>query len=305
MSYAVGECWWDRSWNPVGGCTHVSTGCRNCYAQREAGTRQTRHRIALHEETTDWHRGRPVWNGRLAVWPPDHPGWTWPLRWRGADNPVLGAGKPSLVFVADMADLFHEGRPKWILDEVVATIAASRHIGQLLTKRTERMVEYFTGPRSDQTLERWQRKFWAGFSAERQSEFDERWSHMRELAARGWTVFVSLAPMIGPVRLPPDFLSYGDRVWAICSGEQGKHAREMDPDWARAVRDQCAEARVPFFMLQMARKRPIPPDLAVREFPRVGDEAAALTTGQQNAAPPGARRETANLKQCARSRSLT
>ena len=267
----------------MGGCTHVSTGCRNCYAQREAGTRQTRHRIALHEETTDWHRGRPVWNGRLAVWPPDHPGWTWPLRWRGADNPVLGAGKPSLVFVADMADLFHEGRPTGIIDEVVATIVASRHIGQLLTKRAERMVEYFTGPRSDQTLERWQRKLWLGFSAERQREFDARWSHMRELAARGWTVFASLAPLIAPMTLPPDFLAHGERIWVIASGEQGANARAMDAAWAGAVKDQCAAAGVPFFMLQMAHKRPIPPDLLVREFPRVADEVIARRTTPSSA----------------------
>ena len=63
---------------------------------------------------------------------------------------------------------------------------------------------------------------------------------------------------------------YGQRVWVIASGEQGKNARPMDPDWARGLRDQCAEAGVPFFVLQMADRQPIPLDLHVRQFPRVG-----------------------------------
>ena len=91
---------------------------------------------------------------------------------------------------------------------------------------------------------------------------------MRGLAACGWTVFVSVAPMLGPVRLPPDFLGHGERVWCIPSGEEGRGARYMDPDWARALRDQCAEAAVPFFMLQMSGRKQIPMDLFVRQFPR-------------------------------------
>jgi protein gp37 len=72
--------------------------------------------------------------------------------------------------------------------------------------------------------------------------------------------------MLGPVILPPDFLSHGERIWCICSEEEGRGARFMDFDWARALRDQCAAASVPFFMLQrMARD--IPPDLFVRQFP--------------------------------------
>jgi protein gp37 len=111
---------------------------------------------------------------------------------------------------------------------------------------------------------------WLGFSAERQQEFDTAWLHMRDLAANGWTVFTSIAPMIGPVRLPEDFLQYGDRSWVIISGEQGalRHCRDLDHEWARAVRAQCAGAGVPLFVKQMSSKRPIPPDLFIRQFPR-------------------------------------
>ena len=78
---------------------------------------------------------------------------------------------------------------------------------------------------------------------------------------------MSIAPPPGPVVLPEDLLALRERVWCICSGEQGKEARHMNPAWARAVRDQCAEAGVPFFMLQMSGRTPIPADLFVRQFP--------------------------------------
>jgi protein gp37 len=96
------------------------------------------------------------------------------------------------------------------------------------------------------------------------------------LADAGWVIFVSLGPLLGPVTLPADFLALGGRGWVICSGEQGSHkfCRDMNPAWARALRDQCAAAGVPFFMKAMARRaaNPIPPDLMTsrcRQFPAV------------------------------------
>jgi protein gp37 len=201
------------------------------------------------------------------VLPPEHREWTKPLRWSGAKDPLLGPGQPSLIFVADMGEVFHERRPATQIDQVVGTIAASRHIGQLLTRRPRYMAKYFLAPDVDRRAS-WRGKFWLGFSAERQKEFDKRWPHMRPLAERGWTVFASLAPLLAPVTLPDDFLRHGKRIWVICSGEQGKHARYMNPDWARAVRDQCVAARVPFFLLQMSGQKPIPHDLYIRKFPK-------------------------------------
>ena len=80
--------------------------------------------------------------------------------------------------------------------------------------------------------------------------------------------------MIGPVKLPPDFLAYGNRVWVIVGGEQRTNAnhvpRPMDPDWARALRDQCEKAGVWFNLLQMSGRKDIPHDLFVRQFPPSG-----------------------------------
>ena len=85
----------------------------------------------------------------------------------------------------------------------------------------------------------------------------------------GGSLFVSIAPMLGPVTLPSDFLALGKRTWVIVAGEQGPHkaCRDMDPDWARALRDQCRASGIPFFLKQMARKEPIPPGLLIRQFP--------------------------------------
>jgi protein gp37 len=267
MAQSRGGNWWDESWNPVGGCSPVSPGCRNCYAARLAATQHTSRQVPLYLGTTDFRNEKPRFNGRLTALPTGHPEWVRPLKWEGASHPLLGPGQPSLIFVGSMTDVFHEERPVADIDKVVDMINLSDHIGLLLTKRAHQLAEYFAGPRPEKTIRRWQQKFWLGFSAERQQEFDARWTHLRPLAERGYTVFVSLAPMLGPVRLPPDFLRHGRRVWTIASGEQGRGARWMDADWARAVRDQCAAADVPFFLLQMAGRQPIPADLFVRQFP--------------------------------------
>ena len=266
MAPPKAPAWWDWSWNPIGGCFTVSSGCRNCYAASLSARAWKQH--PLYRSTTDYKRGKPVFNGTLTVLPPAHPQWRWPLQWRGVKDPLLGPGQPSLIFVSDMADLFHEERPMAIVDQVVSAIAWSRHIGQLLTKRESVMAQYFLAPDVDRRAS-WRERFWLGFFAERQQEFDARWPAMRELAKRSWTVFVSVAPMLGPVTLPRDFVTYGKHIWVICGGEQGSNVRFTDPDWARALRDQCAAAGVPFFMLQMGGKEEIPHDLFVRQSPYV------------------------------------
>jgi protein gp37 len=269
--------WWDATWNPFGGCEHVSPGCRFCYAAAQAATLHQeagprRRVVPLYAGTVDRVNDRFAFNGVLTALEPGHEVWTWPLRWQGSGQPLLGPGKPSLIFVGDMADLFIKERPKSVIDRTIGTIAASDHLGMLLTKRSERMVDYLGATRLPPSrLARWQMRLWLGFSAERQPEFDTRWNHMRILAASGWTVFASIAPMLAPINLPHDFLALRAHGWVIVSGEQGRRerCRDMDPSWARAVRDQCNLSGVPFFCKQMARREPIPPDLFVRQFPTV------------------------------------
>jgi protein gp37 len=264
--------WWDATSNPVGGCFYVTPGCTNCFAPAwHASHTHPGDTEAVEHGVITKVNGRWIFNGKLTSLPDGHHSLTWILRWPGAEHPKLGPGKPSLVFVADMSDLFHEGRSNEIIDRVCGTTALSKHIGLLLTKRTGRMAHYFTSldPR---TVRRWQPQNWTGFSAENQECFDLRWADMRLLAEAGWFVFVSIAPMLGPVILPRDFLALGKRTWVIVAGEQrvpGTRPRYLNPQWARAIRDQCREAGVPFFMKQMSNGAARPPDLQIRQFPSV------------------------------------
>ena len=158
MGAISGIEWTDATWNPIGACSIKSPGCIYCYAQGLAGTRLKHH--ALYAGTTDIVKDRPVFNGHLTAAPDDHPVWTWPMRWRGARNPRLGPGKPSMIFVGDMSDLFHEDRPEETIDRVFDVMKLSpSHIFQVLTKRASRMLEYLSDCSGIELLPRVARRF--------------------------------------------------------------------------------------------------------------------------------------------------
>ena len=187
--------WWDDTWNVVGGCWPITKACLNCFATRwnkshphEAETVHTGV-IAIDEN------GQPRWNGKLTVLPDGHPSWNFPSEYAGAKHPKLGPGKPSLILVAGLSDLFIAGRSTKVIDRVVETIALSPHIGLFLSKYTGpryrgQMANYFLN-QSPLTLECSQ-NIWLGFSAEGQIEFNIRWTDMRPLAEAGWFIYVFL-----------------------------------------------------------------------------------------------------------------
>ena len=270
MYFRKDDWWWDGSWTPVGGCLPPSEECANCWAPKwlksHTWKTETVHTGVIKVDK----RGRPGWTGNLTALRDGDPVWNWPLTWPGVENPALGPGKPSLIFVVMEGDLFVKGRPKEDIDRVCRTIAASQHIGLLVTKYTAEMAAYFASldPR---TVRRYQSKLWLCFSAGNQEWFDRRWADMRALAEAGWFVFVSIAPMIGPVSLPDDFLALAK--WVIVNGEyeqiEPERCRPMDADWARALLDQCRATQIPFFMRNMHSGAYVPPDLQIREFPSV------------------------------------
>jgi protein gp37 len=253
--------YWDATVNVVGGCEIVDRSCRFCYAARDAAGIQTATDIELYKNTTVFKRGRWTWNRRLTVLPPEHPAWTFALSWRGAAEPLLGKGKPSLLWVNSMSDIFHPGHPPEAIDRILEVVAISSHIGLVVSKHVTPMVEYF-----NRQPDWWRRRFWLVFSAGDQRWFERRWQLIRPLAESGWTIGTSIQPMLGPVVLPPDFLALAR--WVIVGGEQHPGHRVMDPDWARALRDQCKAAGLPFFVKQMTQGW-LPPDLQIREFPKV------------------------------------
>src|SRR5581483_2035457 len=263
--------WTDYTLNLVGGCSIHSPGCNLCYAQDLAGTRLVSH--PMYAGITDKMKGRPIFNGVMTEARADVSVWNWPLHMRGTRKPRLGPGKPSMVFVADMADLFHENRPRDVIDKVVARCGFGFFIAQFLTKRAAIMTEYFLDPgvrgRLDKIMdaiapahwcareiEHWPPSFfWLMFSAERQVEFDQRWALVRRLADAGFLIGVSIEPQLGPIVLPDDFLRWGsvNRAWVICGGESGRkdRARPFRLDWARMLLAQCRSTGVPFFMKQL------------------------------------------------------
>jgi protein gp37 len=282
--------WTDATWNPIGGCSIKSPGCAPCYAQKLAGTRLKHH--PLYAGTTTLVKGKPVFNGHLTAAPEDHPVWTWPVRWRGAPFPRLlkcdpcpppqaelpyQSGWPSLIFVGDMSDLYHEDRVRAVQDRAVEGIVFSRHIGQFLTKRPGVMLDHVY---SLAVSARWLTlehplfrgrpgfapeatfenaiipRLWLGTSAERQREFNERWPDLRVLAQMGFVVFISYEPAIGPLVLPDDFLALGRRAQVIAGGMSGSDPTPAHPGWFRAVRDQCKAAGVPFLFKQWGEYAP-------------------------------------------------
>src|SRR4051794_7805266 len=119
MGAQTGIEWTDATWNPIGGCSVHGPECKNCYAMKLAGGRLRNH--PLYAGTTDATKAGPVFNGKMtAAADSDFWAWNWPLRWRGAKQPVRGRGARSLCFPFDMSDLFHAARPRRIIDRCFA-----------------------------------------------------------------------------------------------------------------------------------------------------------------------------------------
>lgn len=260
MAGSTGIEWTDATWNPIRGCARVSEGCRNCYAEgvakRFSGPGRPYH--GLIARTGQWNGGVMVVEHLLD----------WPLRKR----------KPQRIFVNSMSDLFHEAVPDEWIDQIFAVMAlAPQHTFQVLTKRPERMREYFAdlGLRAEMIgieaeaiggidrhtedlKQRWPLPLpnvWLGVSVEDQATADVRIPLLLQTpAAVRW---VSAEPLLGPVDLLYSafdgawpFKEMGQLDWVVVGGESGRNARPMHPYWARSLRDQCQAAGVPFLFKQ-------------------------------------------------------
>jgi len=209
--------WTESTWNPLTGCTKVSPGCKNCYAERMANR--------LHA------MGQPNYkNGfRLTL----HPHvLALPLQWR----------KPQMIFVNSMSDLFHKDVPLPFIHAVFGVMRqASWHVFQILTKRSERLL------RVDPLIE-WPPNVWMGVSVET-SRFTSRIDDLRRTGAL--TKFISFEPLLGPIQ----HADLEGIHWAIVGGESGPRSRPVDEAWVVSIRDQCAKASVPFFFKQWGGTR--------------------------------------------------
>ncbi len=204
--------WTDATWNPVTGCTKVSPGCANCYAETFA---ERFRDVANHpfEQGFDLK----IWENRLTL----------PLEWK----------KPKKIFVNSMSDLFHPAVPdNYILKIFDVMNRAYWHEFQLLTKRHERLLEL-------SHLLNWSKNIWMGVSVENQT-FTKRIDYLRQTGA--YIKFLSIEPLIGPITN----LNLANIDWVIVGGESGRKPRPMDEAWVKVIRKECLEAKVPFFFKQ-------------------------------------------------------
>jgi protein gp37 len=221
--------WTEATWNPIAGCTILSPGCTNCYAQRIASRLQAMGQ-PKYQGTTRKSGRRHVWTGRVNV---DHPALDAPLRWR----------KPLRIFVNSMSDLFQDGVP----DEIIASIwgvmkQADWHTYQILTKRPERMRDVVS--RLDDQLP----NVWLGTSVEN-AAYVHRIDVLRGVPAH--VRFVSFEPLLGPVGP----VNLDGIHWAIVGGESGPGARAIDREWVETIQAGCRDQRVAFFFKQWGGTR--------------------------------------------------
>ena len=245
--------WTDRVWNPVRGCSRVSEGCRNCYAERFAA-RFSGPNLPF-EGLVRWGKNGPSWTGEVNL---IYDKLEDPLRWQ----------KPCRVFVNSMSDLFHEKVPDNFIRDVFGVMSiASKHTFQILTKRPIRMEEWFGGwaanDAASYALEHgadWPLKnVWLGVSVENQGCASERIFALLDSPAE--VHFVSAEPLLEELDLTMvedpttghfhNVLESGVR-WVIVGCETGKRSetRPMEESWVRSLRWQCRRADTAFFYKQ-------------------------------------------------------
>jgi protein gp37 len=232
--------WTDATWNPVTGCSKITSGCDSCYAERFS----ERFRGVF---------GHPFENGFDLTLRPER--LEQPLLWR----------QPRRIFVNSMSDLFHKEVPTSFIDSVFDTMeTAGWHTFQVLTKRSSLMSRYLQTRYRDKLAPP---HIWFGVSIEDQKNL-VRLKHLR--AAQASVKFVSFEPLLGPI----GSVDLAGIDWAIVGGESGPRARPMAEEWALEIRDQCKAAKVAFFFKQWGGLRPKTGGRVLRgrewnEYPRV------------------------------------
>ncbi len=204
--------WTESTWNPVTGCTKISDGCKNCYAER-----LTKRLKAMGQK--NYRNGFKLTTQPQAL--------ELPLSWK----------KPKTIFVNSMSDLFHKDVPLGFIQKVFKTMAkADWHQYQVLTKRSERLREVC------RELD-WKPHIWMGVSVENEKVI-HRVDDLRETDAH--VKFLSVEPLLSSL---PN-LNLRGMDWVIVGGESGPKARPMKEEWVLEIKDQCEAFGVPFFFKQ-------------------------------------------------------
>lgn len=204
--------WTKATWNPLTGCTKISPGCKHCYAERMA------KRLKAMGQANYVNGFRLTMHERVMKKP---------LEWK----------TPQFTFVNSMSDLFHKDVPLSFIQRVFDVMKRAHwHQFQVLTKRSERLLEL------SHYLE-WAENIWMGVSVEN-ADYTFRIDHLRKTGAK--IKFLSIEPLLEPI---PKIDLKGIN-WVIVGGESGPGARPLEREWVIGLRDQCINAKVPFFFKQ-------------------------------------------------------
>ncbi|WAK04465.1 DUF5131 family protein [Methylobacter sp. YRD-M1] len=205
--------WTEQTWNPATGCTKISPGCKYCYAEVMAKRLQAMN-VKGYE------------NGfNLSILPERL---TEPLKRK----------KPTIYFVNSMSDLFHEEIDDDFIEQVFSVISqASQHQFQILTKRAERLAEFFDNRKIPSNA-------WLGVTVENKEHGLSRIDYLRKVNAK--IRFLSCEPLLEDL----GNINLKGIDWVIVGGESGAKARPMNTEWAENLQRQCEKQGVKFFFKQ-------------------------------------------------------
>jgi protein gp37 len=213
MSTKTSIEWTEQTWNPTTGCTKISPGCQNCYAEVMA-RRLKAMGVKGYEN-----------------------GFSLTLRPHRLQEP-LRRKKPTVYFVNSMSDLFHEEIPHEYISGVFEIIKRSpQHTFQILTKRANRMSDFLESYDVPQNA-------WIGVTVEDRKYGISRISKLRQVNAP--VRFLSIEPLLEDL----GHLNLKNIHWVIVGGESGPKARPMKPEWVKSIKQQCEKHNIAFFFKQ-------------------------------------------------------
>jgi len=206
--------WTESTWNPVTGCTKISSGCKYCYAEIMArrlqsmgqekytnGFNLTLHHVTLNE----------------------------PYTWK----------KPMVIFVNSMSDLFHNDVPVQFIKDVFRVMKENpHHVFQVLTKRADLLLYY-----DREGYLEWTHNIWMGVTVE-DNTVTKRIDLLRQTGAR--IKFLSCEPLLTGL----SGMNLQGINWVIVGGESGRNPRPIQEEWILDIKDQCRRANVPFYFKQ-------------------------------------------------------
>ena len=205
--------WTEATWNPSAGCSKISSGCKNCYAETMA-IRLKAMKVVGYENGFEFN--------------------TVPSRL----HEPLKKKKPTVYFVNSMSDIFHENMPIEYLNKIFEVIEQTpQHTYQILTKRADKMLDFLSKREIPKNI-------WLGVTVENQKEGLPRIDKLRDLKAS--VLFLSVEPLLedlGKINLK-------NINWVIVGGESGNRARPMEKEWVVNIKQQCEKEDIAFFFKQ-------------------------------------------------------